>query len=171
MKHLGSSLIVLAALLVACIGRVSSVPVVSPTALPRSAQENDIREAVFRYQFQHNASGAQQTAEFYCLSLGEYSNELDPDDELMQRFQGHKPAVKKISQCVYGPEMGVQDADTGQSGGLVFRVTHIEWISDTEVKVEGGYYEGGLSASGNIHWVVRQGNRWVVTKDQMQWIS
>lgn len=62
MKHL--SLIALAALLVACVGWVSSVPVVSPTALPRSSQENDIREAVFRYQFQHNASGAQSAPRY-----------------------------------------------------------------------------------------------------------
>lgn len=171
MKRLCFSLIVLATLLAACAGLVSSVPVVSPTALPRSAQEDDIREAVFRYQFEHNASGTQQTAKFYCLSLGEYSKDIGPDDGLMQRFQGHKPAVKKVSQCVYSLEVGVKDKETGQSGGLVFRVTSIRWISDTEIEVEGGYYEGGLSASGNVYRVVQKGSQWIVTEDQMRWIS
>ncbi len=171
MKRLCFGWIVLAALLAACAGRVSSVPVVSPTTLPRSAQEDDIREAVFRYQFEHNASGTQQTAQFYCLSLGEYSKDIDPDDGLMQRFQGHKPAVKKVSQCICSPEVGVKDKEIGQSGGLVFRVTSIRWISNTEVEVEGGYYEGGLSASGNVYQVVRKGNQWVVTDDKMRWIS
>ncbi len=171
MKRLCLSLIVLAALLAACAGRVSSVPVVSPTTLPRSAQEDDIREAVFRYQFEHNASGAQQTAQFYCLSLGEYSKDIDPDDGLMQRFQGHKPTVKKVSQCVYGFEVGVKDKETGQSGGLVFRVTSIRWISDTKVEAEGRYYEGNMSSSGNVYQVVQKGGRWIVTEDQMQWIS
>jgi hypothetical protein len=166
-----SPLILLALIVSACAGPILSVPTVSPTALPQSAQENDIREAVFRYQFEHNTSGAQQTARFYCLSLGEYSKELDPDDELMQRFQGHKPAVKKISQCVCSPEAGVKDKETGQLGGLVFRATSIKWISDTEVEVKGGYYEGGLSSSGNVYQVVQKEGQWIVTKDQMQWIS
>ncbi len=171
MRRLCLSLIALTTLLAACAGRAPSVPAVSSTSLPRSAQEDDIREAVFRYQFEHNASGAQQTAKFYCLSLGEYSTDIDPDDGLMQRFQGHKPAVKKVSQCAYGFEVGVKETETGQSGGLVFRVTSIRWISDTEVEAEGGYYEGNMSSSGNVYQVVRKEGRWIVTEDQMRWIS
>ena len=39
---------------------------------------------------------------------------------------------------------------TGEQG-LIFRVTSIKCISDTEVEAKGGYYEAGLSASGNIY--------------------
>ncbi len=94
-----------------------------PTAILRSVQEEDICEAVFRYQFEHNASGLQQAAEFYCLSLGEVTDKgnVDPSDELMRRFQGHRPPVKKVSQCAYDMSHGVTDRVAGQGPGLIFR--------------------------------------------------
>lgn len=58
------------------------------------AQEKlDICEAVFRYQFEHNASGAQQKAKAYFLKI----HNKDPSDEFLARFKGHTPPVKKGS--------------------------------------------------------------------------
>jgi hypothetical protein len=38
--------------------------------------------------------------------------------------------------------------------------------------VTGGYFEAGLSASGNTYTLGRQRDgSWLVTSDQMQWIS
>jgi hypothetical protein len=144
--------------------------------------EDDIREAVFRYQFEHNASEQQQSAKAYFLSL---SNDLlpgspmpgpipakgrDPDDAFVKRFQGHKPPVKKISQSTISPFEGVKDRETGEEG-LIFWVTHIRWKKDTEVEVDGGYYEGGRSSSINLYRVVREGDRWVVKEDRLIAIS
>jgi outer membrane biogenesis lipoprotein LolB len=53
-----------------------------------------IQEAVFRYQFQHNASSRKQAADFYCLGILENKN---PRPELMERFAGHAPAVVPVS--------------------------------------------------------------------------
>lgn len=73
MKRRLSLLILLTLIVSACAEPIAptSTPASMPTAILRSVQEEDIREAVFRYQFEHNASGLQQAAEFYCLSLGE----------------------------------------------------------------------------------------------------
>ena len=60
-----------------------------------NAEQNEIREAVFRYQFEHNASGQQQTAKVYFLSFGK---DQEPSDEFIARFKDHKPPVKKRSQ-------------------------------------------------------------------------
>lgn len=136
---------------------------------PKSTPEDDIRETVFRYQFQHNVSGQQQNAKVYFLSIGTLSGSRDPSDEFMKRFQGHKPPVKKVSQAIASVE-GVIDKDTGERG-LIFRVTRIEWKSEVEVEVEGGYFESGLSASGNIYLVRQEGEKWVVKEDRMLWIS
>src|SRR5689334_13010252 len=87
----------------------------------RMHDEDDIREAVFRYLFEHNASGQQKKAGVYCLSLGE---DADPSDEFMRRFAGHKPPVRKLSQCTVGPYHGVIDKRT-QKVGLKFRVSNI----------------------------------------------
>ena len=41
----------------------------------------------------------------------------------------------------------------------------------TEVEVAGGYYEGGLSASGNVYRLKRVDGGWKVIEDGMEWIS
>jgi len=132
------------------------------------AQEDDVMEAVFRWQFDHNASGAQKNAAAYFLRVGKEGK--DPSDAFMKRFEGHKPPVKKASQSRTDKISGVVDKETGKNG-LVFRITRIIWISDTEALVEGGYYEAGLSASGNEYEVVKEGDKWTIKKDTMKWIS
>ena len=72
--------------------------------LSRASQEDQIREAVFRYQFQHNQSGIQDQARVYCLTSGSWNEDDDPSDEFMTRFQGHVPPVKKGSQCSFDYE-------------------------------------------------------------------
>jgi hypothetical protein len=129
------------------------------------ADKDDIREAVFRYQFIHNASGQQQNAKVYFLFIGK---DKDPGDELIERFKDHKPPVKKGSRASL--EGGAIDKETGERG-LVFYATTIKEISEDKVEVEGGYYEAGLSSSGNTYTVERKDKKWVVTEDKMLWIS
>jgi hypothetical protein len=136
---------------------------------------DDIREAIFRYQFSNNYSGQQQSARVYFIGIyipGDSTRQgyyADPSDELMARFRGNTPSVKKASQCTQSI-YGVFDKETGERG-LLFRVESIRQLSGDEVEVEGGYFEAGLSASGNIYTVRRIGGRWVVVKDELQWIS
>jgi hypothetical protein len=122
---------------------------------------------VFRHLFEHNASGQQKKAGVYCLSLRE---DADPSDEFMKRFAGHNPPVRKLSECSIGPFDGVVDKRTHKVG-LKFRVSSITWISATEAEATGGYFEGGLSASGNTYTVKKVHGKWRVTKDKMNWIS
>jgi hypothetical protein len=133
----------------------------------RKNQEDEIREAVFRWQFEHNASGQQQKAEAYYLEIGEEGN---PSDEFMKRFAKHTPPVRKVSDCTFDGVTVVRDKKTGERG-LIFKVTSIEWKSDTEVDVKGEYYEAGLSASGNTYTVKKENGKWKVIKDKMHWIS
>lgn len=139
------------------------------TMLARERSELDIREAVFRYQFRHNASGQQQKTGVYCLSLT-YDELTDPPAELMKRFSAQKPPVREASNCVSDLIRGVRDKVTGKPG-IVFFAAKVDWISANVVDVWGGYYEGGLSASGNTYRVVRRNGRWTVVKDHMNWIS
>lgn len=143
----GASLIVL-----------SARPVKSLTA----AELDDIREAVFRYQFEHNASGQQELAKSYFLSV---EDGKDPEDEFMKRFTDHLPSVKKFSQA-----KGEFKKD-GDLDGLMFHIEAIKQIGPNKVEVSGGYYESGLSASGNTYTVERVKKKWIVTRDKMHWIS
>jgi glyoxylase-like metal-dependent hydrolase (beta-lactamase superfamily II) len=114
----------------------------------------DIAEITFRYQFKDNASGQQQKAPAYFLSLfGK-----DPTPEFLKRFAGHKPPVRK------GSEFEIMK-------GLKFIVTRIKRVTRNKVEVSGGYYEAGLSSSGNTYVLEKKNGKWTVTKNTMHWIS
>ena len=130
-------------------------------------QQNDIRETVFRYQCRHNASIQVSSAVVYCLSV---ENNADPSEDFMKRFAGFKPTVHKASDCNTDAYKGVVEKATGKRG-LVFRVKSIKWISQTDAEVVGGYFEDGLSASGNTYTVTRIKGRWRVSKAWMNWLS
>jgi hypothetical protein len=134
----------------------------------RESQTDDIREAVFRWQFDHNASGQQANTYVYFLAVGEKDG--DPSDEFIKRFSGHKPSVRKVSACSADARKGVLDKKTGERG-LIFRIRSIDWKSDTEVDAQGGYYEAGDSASGNTYTLKKEKGKWKVTNDKMHWIS
>ena len=140
----------------------------APTPL-ETADDDDVREAVFRHLFEHNASGLQGAAKVFCLQI---EGQADPSPALLRRFEGNEPRVKKASLCTSRNGSGrgrVQD-ETG-APGLIFRVDSIKRTGPDTAVVEGGYFEAGLSASGNIYELARESGRWVVKKDTMQWIS
>jgi hypothetical protein len=134
----------------------------------RQSQENDIYEAVFRWQFEHNASGQQTNAKVYFLGVGEKAT--DPSDAFMKRFVDHKPPVRKASASHYVRGKGILDTKTGEQG-LAFRALNIKWMSDDEVEIHGGYHEAEESSSGNTYTVKKESGKWKVIKDKMNWIS
>lgn len=117
-------------------------------------EDLDICEAVFRYQFEHNASGIQQEAEAYFLEVFA----KDPSDEFLTRFKGSFPPVEKGSQF-------------GTENGLRFRIESLKRVDKDKAIVSGGYFESGLSASGNLYTVVRQNGKWTVVDNELLWIS
>ena len=143
-----SAILVIATLCAAC-----SAPVTIDPPTPASL-ELDICEAVFRHQFQHNASAVQQKAAAYFLEI----RKEDPSAEFLARFAGNEPQVHAGSKFEIGQ-------------GLQFRVVSIEWQDDGSVKVNGGYYEAGMSASGNVYTLEPDGESFEVTDDKMEWIS
>lgn len=147
---------------------VASVCLAAPSDKVR--EELDIREATFRYQFGKNASGQQKTAKNFYLAIATGDKESDPDDAFMKRFAENKPKVKKLSECHASAQEGVVDKMTGESG-LIFKTGGIRWVSDAEAEIAGGYYEAGLSASGNTYYLKKVSGRWKVIKDVMHWIS
>ena len=63
--------------------------------LDKTQAEDDIREAVFRFQFNANGKSLGRPAHVYCLSASEDSL----SDAFMRRFEGHVPPVKRRSRC------------------------------------------------------------------------
>ena len=145
----------------------STQPVSTTQPTPRAADRLDVLEAVFRHQFNKNASGGQRNVEYFFLSL---DGRADPPPELLARFKDQKPIVLPLSMATASPAPGVKHKDLG-GRGLIFRITSIAWLDQDTAEVEGGYYEAGLSASGNTYRVKRANGAWKVIDDRMNWIS
>lgn len=175
MKRSHAFLIFLLAALAGC----RSPAQVSRTA-PRAAQEDDIREAVLRYQIgsptsaPHTDAAAQEPSvtprpndgdvghRMYFLSLG---NNKDPSDELMRRFQGSTIPIKKVSES-YWDKKGKLCCQVKEKGsntlGLIYSVSNIRWLDDDTVKAQSGYIAGGLFARSNTYTLAREGDKWKV---------
>lgn len=76
----------------------------------------------------------------------------------LRRFEKHTPTVKPGSQF-------------RQGAGLRFRIGSFTWASENTAEVEGGYYEGNLSASDSTYKVEKTDSGWKVTGRMMSWIS
>ena len=151
------SLLILALLLTSC----ASVPTAS-----RARLEDDIREAVFRYQF---AEWKRPGAGAFYLDVS--GGDTDPSDAFLKRFAKVQPTVKKCSKGkVNYLGAGVTDADTGKPG-IIFRAGSVAWVTSTEVTVSGGFYENGQSASGDSYIVSFFDGRWHVIADRHEWIA
>ena len=134
----------------------------------REAQTDDVLEAALRYKFAHNGSGLQNKGTAYFVSLGDKAN--DPSDDFIKRFARHTPPVRKVSGCRYDNGGFVLDRETGKKG-LLFRIKGVTWKSDTEAKVEIGYYEQGLSADWSTYALSKEKGKWKVTDTKLNSIS
>lgn len=141
-----------------------------PSGAQREAEERNAREAVFRFQFKNNASGLRNGADVYCLEIWQGgADPVDPDEPMLRRLSEGPALVRKSSSCDSG-ELGVFDKATG-TRGLVLRTGKIDWVSGDELQVEGGYYEGPLSASANLYRLKKVNGAWVVVGDEQTAIA
>jgi hypothetical protein len=54
---------------------------------------------------------------------------------------------------------------------VLFTINEIRWVADDQVEADGGYFETGLSASGNTYYLKRENGLRIVTRDVMHWIA
>ena len=136
---------------------------------PVSTNELDVIEAEFRYQFQHNTSGAQTNAAVFFIAMG---RETTPPDEFLARFKDVSTPVKASSESIRDDANGsrITDAITGQVG-LLFTHSEIHWITDTKAEVICLMAEANQSRSVKRLTIELIDGRWVVTKDELIAIS
>jgi hypothetical protein len=123
--------------------------------LSRTKEEENIAEAVFRYKFEDSSDGRKFSV--YFLWLGD---ERDPNGDFMERFTGHDPPVKGVSQSVKVSD-GVKDKETGELG-VIYGIPHIQWLNDSEIDVSVSKFVWGWGQYGYVCRVVRDNNRWMV---------
>jgi hypothetical protein len=126
---------------------------------PGADTEDDIREAVIRYMFEHSATQQHPYASTIFIAL---ERDKDPSDEFMKRFEGNRPIVKKLSGSTYTSDTGmIVDKETGR-GGIRYNVGTIKWINEKEARVEASYYVAMLFAGGCQYRIVQERRKWVV---------
>jgi hypothetical protein len=131
-----------------------------------------VQEAVFRHQFERNASVQQKRAEVYFLALGDphEKDAIDPSNEFLARFTAMKPRVAKYTDAGTTDRGWVIDKKT-KEGGVIFFVHSIRMIDSKTAEGKGGYQEAGLSASGNTYHLKFGWRGWRVVDERMDWIS
>jgi hypothetical protein len=122
----------------------------------RTAQEDDIREAVYRYQIKN----FDLVVAYHFIAV----NGKNPPAAVLQRFHGQQPPVLPVSEAekIKKPMRQIQNRNDFKQGAL-FNQGPIKWISDTKADVEGGFECGDIcdEASGVFH-VSKTENKWVV---------
>ena len=133
-----------------------------PTGADRSAQEENIREAVIREMI-----GPKGPRWLFFLSI----EENDPTDEFMSRFSTWDPAPMKASKATCDFSQGCIDRWTGNHGRGILSVGSIKWLFGDRVEVDGGFVCGGLCGSGGVYQLVKRRGRWSVETYLKTWDS
>jgi hypothetical protein len=139
--------------------------------------ENDIREAAYRYGFEHLGYCPKickvrfLSVVYGCSSFEHPSLPAWTTPFLLNRFKESNPPVKSCSLCKYdNDQRQIADEKTHETG-VEFFTGAIWWVSPDTVKIEVGYYEGLLSASGSIYTLKKKHGRWIVVKDDIVFLS
>jgi hypothetical protein len=120
-----------------------------------TAEELDIMESVFRYQFEHNHSGMKSDVDCIFLAVDQ---ECDPSTEFLARFAGHSPPVEARSAADPDGRYGVHHAGK-KDRCILFRIKSIRWIDKNTVDVVGGYHVASLSSSEDVYRVERRSGK------------
>jgi hypothetical protein len=125
----------------------------------KKGQEDEIREAIIRYQI----ANWELFAEAYFIEI----QSKDPSKDFLAKFADmSKPVKEKSASRIRKKDAGdfhVEDRRT-RKRGVIFNQESINWKSDSEVEVEGGYSCASLCAAGGIFYLSRQNGKWSVMK-------
>jgi hypothetical protein len=149
------------------------------------AADDDIREAVIRYEIaswgevgdkgEHEAEALSGKVvpkrlnfKVFFISI----NGKDPSDVFMKRFESFPHRIEKLSRSKIDRKSmnAVVDRTTGEKG-IVFKVETIKLQGANAAEVEGEYYCDGLCASRQTIKLRRKQGVWKVTGSTMHWIS
>jgi hypothetical protein len=122
----------------------------------QASQEDDVRVAVFHYQFKN----VELAFAYYFISV----DGKKPSSSFLQRFRDEAPPVESISECVRvkKPIRGIVSRKDDKPG-IIFNVGSIKWISAIKVDVAGGFECGDACTNqSGVYHVSRQDNKWVV---------
>jgi hypothetical protein len=124
----------------------------------------DLREAIFRYMFEHHDYGNQ--TKVFCIDA-----ERPLPDNFILRFPQVKAHVVWASECDdSGPMMSIRNKKTGEPG-MRMTIQSIRWINVREAEAYVEALSDGVAANSNILRILLHQGRWKVIKDKLIGVS
>jgi len=134
----------------------------------KADEELQIQQTVLRYQFEHNAAANKYA--IFCIAISKGETASDAPAKLIQGLNDATHKAVKSSDCDAHMDNGVTEHSSGKPA-LTLNVGKVNWVAKDEAVVEGGYYEAGLSSSGNTYHLKKISGVWRVVQNQLNWIS
>jgi hypothetical protein len=129
-----------------------------------SPTKTDLREAIFRYMFQHYDYGP--NVKFFCIQP-----ETPQPEQFLRRFSKNEPRVVWNSDCEIPDLMnGVREKKNGQRA-VRMTVSSLELINACEAEAHVVAFSDGLAANWNILQMAREDGRWIVKRDIPKGVS
>jgi hypothetical protein len=153
-------------------------------AVPNKIKEEwDIREATFLYQTRGLGSNpcyleatCPSQAKVTSVTKSKSPAGVPPPvamalpDDFMNRFADKGRNMKRGSECE-AVAHGVVEKKTGQTGGYIFTVSDIFWISPNDVEVSGGLRVGTTAGTSKTYYLKKVGSNWQVVGEHLKSIS
>jgi len=152
-------------------------------AVTRASEEENIREAVLRYQMTGYDSKADEDDEPTERPREASDKERrtilisisgqDPSKEFLKRLRDIPLQIKPASKGKFEKEPfpgWLVDKDTNERAVELY-VNEIKWTSESKAEIEGGYYCGGLCAGHYKYKLIRSPERWIITSSELVGIS
>lgn len=142
-----------------------------------SSEEREIRTVAYSYSFTSLfPKPPKPFVRFIAVKYGvsqttDHGIELAAPRYVMTSLTNAKFPIKPVSEAAYSTVNNHVVEQSSGKDGIIFYTGAIWPVAVDTVKIEVGWYEGPLSASGNILTLKRIHGRWVVIKNQLCWIS
>ena len=144
---------------IAASGMAQTTANTSPPTKAHESKQNDVREAVLRYQI----SSWELAAASYCVKI----NGKNADENFLRRFR--PLPVKGASECrkQIPPKLprwlySIVDKKT-KKNSVIFDIGEIRWVKQSEAQVDGGYDCASQCMAAGTYHLAWDGTRWTVT--------
>src|SRR5271170_4753526 len=124
-----------------------------------SPTKTDLREAIFRYMFEHYHVGP--NVKFFCIQP-----ETPQPEQFLRRFSKNEPRVVWDSDCETAPKTmnGLREKKTGQRA-VRMTIISLELVKAYEAEAQVVAFSDGMGANWNILQMTKENGRWIVKRD------
>ncbi len=126
----------------------------------RSLKEREIYKTVLLYVAKQSKGGTAKDL-LYFVSV----NDGDPTEGFLEELKKSGLNVRKQSDLKIEDVFDkVQRDETTHMRSISLYVGNLQWLSETEVELRGGYWRGGRHSNGGDYYASYLVDRWKVTK-------